>query len=127
VKNHTKNQLKKQRKKKKMEYKQYALGKLQNMFNKEQNSDELNKIMRTISNKHDVLLDDNEETNNIQLKEEIYQQMNLIKLDDLNALPLKEIKRKLDKKYGKMATADEISEIGEEFVVDNDHEKVKGN
>jgi len=32
-----------------------------------------------------------EERNNGQLEEEIYQQMNLIKLKDLNALPLEEI------------------------------------
>ena len=54
--------------------------------------------MSTISDKHNVLLDDNEEANNVHLEEEIYQQMNLTKLDDLNALPLEEIKRKLDKK-----------------------------
>ena len=41
------------------------------MFKKEQNSEELNKIMSAISDKHDVLSDD-EETNNVQLKEEIY-------------------------------------------------------
>ena len=68
------------------------------MFEKEQNSEELNKIMSAISNKHDVLSDENEETNNVELEEEIYQQMNLLKLDDLNALPLEEIRRKLDKK-----------------------------
>ena len=41
--------------------------------------------------------------------------MNLLKLDDLNALPLEEIRRKLDKKYGKMTVEDEINEIGEEL------------
>jgi len=41
--------------------------------------------------------------------------MNLIKLDDLNLLPLEEIKQKLDKKYGKMAAENEINEIGEEI------------
>jgi len=66
------------------------------------NPEELNKIIGAISNKHDVLSDGNEETNNVQLKEEIYQQMYLIKLRDLNVLPLEEIRRKLDKKYGKM-------------------------
>jgi len=81
-----------------MEYKQHSLEELPKMFGKEQNLEELNKIMSDISDKYDVLSDDNEETNNVQLEEEIYQQMNLIKLDDLNALPLEEIKRKLDKK-----------------------------
>ena len=71
--------------------------------------------MGAISDKHDVLSDDNEETNNVQLEEEIYQQMNLIKLEDLNALPLEEIKRKLDKKYGKMVAEDEINELGEKI------------
>ena len=49
--------------------------------------------MSAISEKYDILSDDNEETNNVQLKEEIYQQMNLIKLEDLNVLPLEEIRR----------------------------------
>ena len=35
--------------------------------------------MGAISEKYDVLSDDNEETNNIQLEEKIYQQMNLFK------------------------------------------------
>jgi len=75
-----------------MEYKQYTLKELQKMFDKEQNPNELNKIMSAISDKYDVLSNDNEETNNVHLEEEIYQQMNLIKLDDLNTLPLEEIK-----------------------------------
>ena len=41
--------------------------------------------------------------------------MNFIKLDDLNELPLAEIKQKLDKKYGKMAIEDEINKIEEEI------------
>ena len=81
-----------------MECKHCTLDELQNMFDKELNLKELNKIMSAISDKYDILSDDNEETNNLQLEEEIYQQMNFIKLDDLNALPLEEIKRKLDKK-----------------------------
>jgi len=39
------------------------------MFKKEQNLEKLNKIMSAISGN----FDDNEETNNIQLEEEIYQ------------------------------------------------------
>ena len=68
--------------------------------------------MNAISDKYDVLSNEN---NNIQLEEEIYQQMNLIKLDDLNILPLEESMRKLDKKYSKMTTENEINEIGEEI------------
>ena len=79
-----------------MEYKQYTLEELQKMFDKDQNLEELNKIMSAISDKHEVLSDDNEGTNNVQLEEEIYQQMNLIKLEDLNVLPLKDVRRKLD-------------------------------
>ena len=94
--NLVKNRLK--RKKKKMEYKQHSIEELQKMFDKEQNSEELNKTMSAISDKYGILPDDNEESNNVHLEEKIYQQMNLIKLDDLNALPLEEIKRKLDKK-----------------------------
>ena len=51
-----------------MEYEKYSLEELQKMFDKEQNSEELNKIMSAISDKYDVLSDDNEETNNIQLE-----------------------------------------------------------
>jgi len=98
-----------------MEYKQHSLEELQKMFDKEQNPEELNKITSAISDKYDVLSDDNEETNNVQLEVEMYQQMNLIKLDDLNALPLEEIKQKLDKKYGKMVVKNEINEIREEI------------
>jgi len=39
----------------------------------------------------------------------------MIKLRDLNILPLEEIRRKLDKKYGKMTNENEINEIGEEI------------
>ena len=42
------------RKKKKMEYEQYSPEELQKMFEKEQNLEELNKIMGAISDKHDV-------------------------------------------------------------------------
>ena len=68
------------------------------MFDLKQNPEELNKLMSAISDKYNVMSDDNEETNNVQLEEEIYQQINLIKLRDLNVLPLEEIRRKLDKK-----------------------------
>jgi len=68
-----KNRLKKQKKKKKMEYKQCTLDELQNMFEEEQNPEELNKIMGVISDKHNILFDDSEDTNNVQLEEEIYQ------------------------------------------------------
>ena len=54
-----------------MEYEKYSLEELQKIFDEEQNPEELNKIMGAISNKYDVLCDDNEETNNVQLKEEI--------------------------------------------------------
>ena len=40
--------------------------------------------MGAISDQYDILSDDNEATNNILLEEEIYQQMNLIKIEDLN-------------------------------------------
>ena len=95
-----KNQLKKQ--KKKIEYKQYTIDELQKMFKKDQTPEELNKIMSAISDKYEVLSDENEETNNVQLEEEIYQQINLIKLENLNVLPLEGIRRKSNKKYGKM-------------------------
>ena len=63
---------------------------------KNKNPKELNKIMCAICDKHDVLSNDNKETNYVHLEEEIYQQMNLIKLEYLNVLPLEEIRGKLD-------------------------------
>ena len=62
------------------------------MFEKKQNSEKLDKIMSAISDKHDALSDEKEETNNVQLEEEIYQQMNLMKLEDVNVVPLEEIR-----------------------------------
>jgi len=70
------------------------------MSDKEQKPEELNKIMNVIVDKQGILSDEYEETNNAQLEEK-YQQMNLIKLEDLNVLPLEEIRKKLDKKFGK--------------------------
>ena len=43
------------------------------MFDKEQNSEQLDKMMDSITDKQKVLFDNNEDTNNIQLEEEIYQ------------------------------------------------------
>ena len=77
-----------------MDYKQHNLEELQGMFDKKQNPQELNKIISVIIDKQGILSNDYEETNNAQLEEEIYQQMNLIKLEDLNVLPLEEIRKK---------------------------------
>ena len=66
-----------------MDYKLYSLEELQDMFDKEQNPEELNKIMSVIIDKQEILSDEDEESNNAQLEEEIYQQMKLIKLEDL--------------------------------------------
>ena len=49
--------------------------------------------------KQDVLFGGNEETNNVQLEEETYQQMKPIKLKDFNIVPLEEIRKRLDEKY----------------------------
>ena len=57
------NQLKRQ--KKMMGYEQYTLEELQKTFVKEQNPKKLNKIMGAISDKHAILSDDNDETNNV--------------------------------------------------------------
>ena len=54
--------------------------------------------MSVIVDKQGMLFDDYEKTNNVLLEEEIYQQINLIKLEDLNVLSLKEIRKRLDKK-----------------------------
>ena len=44
--------------------------------------------------------------------------MNLIKQENLNMVPLEEIRRKLDKKYGKIVFDDGINDIGEELTID---------
>jgi len=56
--------------------------------------------MSVIVDKQGILSDDYE-TNNAQIEEEGYQQINLIKLEDLNTLPLEEIRKKLDKRFEK--------------------------
>ena len=98
-----------------MDYKQYNLEELQEMFEKEHDPEELNKIMSVIVDKQGVLSEEYEESNNAQIEEEIYQQMNLIMLEDLNVIPLEEIKKKLDKKFGKKPLEEEENnEVGEE-------------
>jgi len=42
-----------------MEHDQYTLKELQKMFKEEQNLEELNKIMSAITDKHDVLFNEN--------------------------------------------------------------------
>jgi len=56
-----------------MDCKQYNLDEIQSIFEKEQNLEELNKIISVIVDKQVILSDNDEETNNIQLEEEIYQ------------------------------------------------------
>ena len=73
--------------------------------------------MSFIVDKQGILCDDYEEVNNIQWEEEIYQQMNLIKLEDLNILLLEEIRRKLNKNE-KMVVGEENNEIEEELNID---------
>jgi len=48
-----------------MDYKQYNHEELQGMFDKEQNPQELNKIMSVIVDKQGILSNDYEETNNL--------------------------------------------------------------
>ena len=67
------------------------------MFDKEQNPEALNKIMSVIVDKQGILSEDYEETR----EEEIYQQMNLIKLEDLSVLPLEEIGKNWIKNFEK--------------------------
>ena len=55
-----------------MQYRQFTFEELQKMFDKGQNPEELNKITGAISDKHGILSEDNEVTNNVQLQEEIY-------------------------------------------------------
>ena len=66
------------------------------MFDTEQNTEELNKIMGAIVDKQKVLLDDNEKPNSVHLEEEIYELMNLSKLKDHDFVPLVEARINLE-------------------------------
>jgi len=96
----------------------YNLEQLQDMFGKEQSPEELNTIISVIVDKRGMLSNDYEETNNAQVEEQIYQQMNLIKLEDLNIFPLEETRKKLDKKFEKKLLEEENNEVGEELNID---------
>ena len=47
--------------------------------------------------KQEVIPENNEETNNVQIEEDMYQQIGLIRLEDLDVISLEEIRRKLEK------------------------------
>jgi len=53
--------------------------------------------------------------------------MNLIKLEDLNVVPLEEIRKELDTKYSKMVFDDEINEIEEELNIDENEMNLVNN
>ncbi|KAL2902531.1 ORF 1: putative Polyprotein CP [Bienertia sinuspersici] len=86
---------------------------LQELFDKEENLDELNKIMTIIAEKRRKTNDEGEQENYTIIEEDLYQQMGLIKLDDLEFVPLEDIKRKLDNKLGKMIV--DNNKVGEEI------------
>jgi len=69
--------------------------------------------MGAIVDKHEILFNDNEKTNNIKLEEETNQQMKVIKREDLDVVPLVEVRNNLDKKYCKVVDESKINEIGE--------------
>jgi len=85
------------------------------MFDRELNPEELNKIMSVIVDKQWILSDDYEKTNNAQFQEKIYQQINLIKLEDFSVLPLEEIRQKQEKKLGRKLLEEENNKIGEKL------------
>ena len=62
------------------------------MFDEEQNPKKIIWNHERNSRQTRCRAEDNEETNDVQLEEKIYQQINLIKSEHLNVVPLKEIK-----------------------------------
>jgi len=44
--------------------------------------------------------------------------MNPTKLEEMDVIPLEEIRRKLEKQHGKLVIASEINEIGEELNIE---------
>jgi len=83
--------------------------------------------MGAIADRQEVLSNDNEEINNTQLKEEIHEEVNLIKLMDLDDIPLEEIRRKLNKKYEKLVPKSEINEIIKEHNINKFEYKLVNN
>ena len=76
------------------------LKELRELYDIEEDPDKLNKIMAIISDKW--VASDEEEKNYTSIEEDLYQQMGLIKLEDLEFVPLEDVKRKLENKMGKM-------------------------
>ncbi|XP_021722592.1 uncharacterized protein LOC110690074 [Chenopodium quinoa] len=71
---------------------------LQILFEKEEDPDKLNEIMNLISEKGIASDNETEENNYVSLEEDLYQQMGLMKLDDLDFLPIEVVQQKIENK-----------------------------
>ena len=96
-----------------------TLEELHNLFDKKEDPEKLNKIMKVITEKEDILDHEFEENNYVTIEDDLYHQMGLIKLDDLECLPLEIIQQKIDKKLGKRVI--DSNEIGEEITNKNNN------
>ena len=82
------------------------------MLDKDQNPKELNKIIATIVDKQGVFSDENKETNHVQIEEKMYLQLNLLKLKDLDAIPLEELRDQFRKMVAKIEINELVNELG---------------
>ncbi|XP_021743973.1 uncharacterized protein LOC110710017 [Chenopodium quinoa] len=94
-----------------------TLKELQVLFDEEEDPNKLNEIMNLISNKG--IASDNEikENNYATLEEDLYQQMGLMKLNDLDFLPKEVVQQKIENKLGKRVM--DNNDVGEEIINEN--------
>ncbi|XP_021728284.1 uncharacterized protein LOC110695343 [Chenopodium quinoa] len=90
---------------------------LQILFDKQEDPDRLNDIMKIIFEKEIASDYELEENNYITLEEDLYQQMGLMKLDDLDFLPLEVVQQKIVNKLGKRVM--DNNDVGEEISNEN--------
>jgi len=62
-----------------------------------------------------AIIDKQDIFSEVKLEDEMYYQMNLIKLEDLQAIPIEEVKKKVRQKIKQILIDSEINGIGEEL------------
>lgn len=100
-----------------------SLEELPELFDKETNPIELNKIMTVICENW-VFSDSEEqeqESNYLSIEEDLYEQTGLFKLEDLDTIPLEEIQESVDSRAGNMIVTNN-NKIGESLDHDDIHE-----
>ncbi|XP_056695731.1 uncharacterized protein [Spinacia oleracea] len=91
------------------------LEELENLFDHEENPNELNNIMKIIAEKWVDSDSEDNENNYVSIEEELNQQMGLIKLEVLEAIPLEIIQQNVENKLEKMVVENN-NVVGEEIL-----------